>query len=120
MNPGDTFSFRGHGQTERLWVAVATMGSARVAIVGLGPAEPNSDEGDIIGHGDHPDLDEDCTARYRLARPARVSDLRDARLKGLVESGDPCSPELLRRIQLGALASPFTEQGIKDAIRRRL
>lgn len=120
MNPGDTFSFRDRSQTERLWVAVATMGSGEVAIVGLGPAGPNSNESDIIGPGDHPDLDEDCTARYRLARYVRVSDLRNAQRQGLAEPMSPCSPELLRRIQRGALVSDFTEQGVKDAIRRRL
>ena len=32
----------------------------------------------------------------------------------------PCSRELLRRIQLGALASDFTELGIQRAIRAML
>ena len=119
MNPGDTILFRDPGRSERLWVVVAVRGD-RAAIVGLGPAEANSDEGDIIGPADHPDLDEDCTARYRLARFVPVAALRNARQRGLAETGSPCSPGLLRRIQHGALASPFTEQGIHEAIRRRL
>lgn len=121
MRLHDTFRSHDRDSDILLWVVVTRpAANGEVAIVGLGPAGARSGGGDIVGPADHPDLGEDCTARYRLARLASQPDLRRGRQAGLLSPGTPCSPELLRCIQRGALASGFTETDVRAAIRRQL
>lgn len=121
MRLHDTFRSHDRDSDILLWVVVTRpAANGEVAIVGLGPAGARSGEDDIVGPADHPDLGEDCTARYRLARLASQSDLRMGRQAGLLSPGTPCSPELTRRIQRGALASDFIRPAVRAAILRLL
>lgn len=120
MRLRDTFRKNDRDSDILLWVVVTRpAANGEVAIVGLGPAGARSGEGDIVGPADHPDLDEDCTARYRLARLVSQSGLRMGRQAGLLTPGAPCSPELLRRIRRGALASDFIRPAVRAAIGRQ-
>ena len=115
MRPGDTFLL--HDGLTTFWVVITRPNAAgEVAIVSLGPADARSDDADIIGPADHPDVSEDSTARYRSALYVPLSRLQTARQRGLLDPMEPCSDQLLMRIQQGALESDFTEQGIQRAI----
>ncbi len=118
MRPGDTFLLHDLAQSAALWVVITPANvNGEIAIVSLGPAEASSDERNIVGPRDHPDVLEDCTVRFRFARYVPQSGLRTAQQQGALEPMTPCTRELLRRIQRQALASDFTEQGIQRAIK---
>ena len=70
--------------------------------------------------GEHEYPSRDSCVYYRGAILNPVRPLDDARIRGVLQQREPFDPDLLLRVQHGALASRMTSQNVKDAIRRTL
>ena len=121
MRPGAAFLIHFRGQAPQLGVVIAPRNAmGELLVVYLELHEIDSDESCIVLPGEHPDVREDSIVRYSRAAYVAESDLRMGRQLGAFDLRAPCSPELLRRIQRGALTSRFTEPAVRAAIRRLL
>ena len=74
----------------------------------------------VVGSGEHEYPSRDSCVYYRGAILNPVRPLDDARIRGVLQQREPFDPDLLLRVQHGALASRMTSQNVKDAIRRTL
>lgn len=72
----------------------------------------------ILQPGDHRFVRHASCIFYSDARMARADSIEGLLQTGLAVRQPPCSPELLRQIQAGILASPFTPRKIQDYYRR--
>lgn len=112
MNPGDTI-FSIH-----LWVICSGPQPPDDAVVAfnLTSKDWDSDTSCVIQAGEHPYVRHESVIAYQygeLFRPDHI-----ARLKLLApREYDPVSPELLLRIQQGAVASPDTREQLKKIMR---
>lgn len=121
MTPGDTFvpiAPRGDGH---LWVVIsAPTPQNRLAIVNLTTRRPPCDDSCILQARDHPFLRHESIVFYARARLADA-DILDGNLSGgLYSPRDPVTVGLLRRIQDGALVSPYTSGLVQACVRSTL
>ena len=121
MQPGDTFLFNlDPGEMRHLWIVIAKQ-SGQVAIVNFTSKTPDSmDDSCIITADEHPFVVRDTVVNYRLGKMGDDSALEGAKAHGLLEIQEPVSPEILRRIQEGALASPYAAQKIQQTVQAEL
>ncbi|MEE9277415.1 MAG: hypothetical protein V3V06_03300 [Dehalococcoidia bacterium] len=91
-----------------------------VAIVNLTTRRERFDNSCVIQSGEHPFIQHDSVVNYRAAELLSIVHLDIASQEGFVELRSPVSPELLLRIQEGAIASIYTSGKVQDAIRREL
>jgi hypothetical protein len=71
-----------------------------------------------ITAGEHPDLTRPCFLRCDEAEAPTSADLKAAFVGGAFKlAPHDLSPQLLRRVQHGLLASPLTKNNVKDVLR---
>ncbi|MDE2966132.1 MAG: hypothetical protein OXS30_01410 [Chloroflexota bacterium] len=121
MNIGGTFfglDERGH-----LWIiASQEIDDGNVAVVNFtthGPGERShcSNHCLVVAPGEHSYPSHESCIYFRGAQMMDIGLIRERVASGRYEAHDPVSPELLERIQLGALTSDAPE-AVKAAIRR--
>lgn len=122
MNPGETilgFDFGNH-----LWMVLSTpTADGQIALANLTTHGRLSTCGDscvVVKPGEHPYVVRASCIYYRGALLNPVAPLDGAKARGVLQQHEPCTPELLRRIQDGALASRFVAGAVKAAIRAGL
>ena len=122
MNPGETIL--GFDLGNHLWVVLSTpTADGQIALANLtthGRLATCSDSCVIVSSGEHPYVVRDSCVYYRGALLNPVAPLDGAKAIGVLQQHEPCSPELLRRIQDGALASRFGAGVVKAAIQATL
>lgn len=120
MNIGDAFINVDPGSLSHLWVIIAKA-AEHVAIVNFNSRPSFSpDDTCIINEGEHPFVVRDTIVNYRLATLVVDAVLESAKAHGYIDMQDAVSDELLRRIQEGALSSPYTPQKIQTAVTTEL
>lgn len=121
MNPNynitiaDTFIFHIHGNVPHLWIVVAMNGD-RPILVNLTSMRHNSDRSAIFSCGDHPFIKHESVARFSEMQDIDGNKLVDMLKKNVATRHFRASPDVVRRLQEGALLSPFTEKRLKALI----
>ena len=120
MNIGDVFLMPNprEGPGMRLWIVIAKI-NGQLAVVVCRPLRTLRDEVCIVTPEEHAAILEDSAISYRHQELNEIQ-LEAAREAGRLAMKDPCTPELLDRIQRGALDSDFTEPRLEVEIRRAL
>ncbi|MBM3334646.1 hypothetical protein FJY63_08295 [Candidatus Sumerlaeota bacterium] len=118
MRIGDTF-LGPLPQQPHLWIVITTPNDrGEVAIVNF--TSTICDKTCQVAPGEHPFVKKPTVVRYQDARLALVSDLRKGCERGLLSLRTPVDSNLLRRIQQGALQSPFTPGKVAREVKRAL
>jgi hypothetical protein len=115
---GDTVLLKKPRQeTAHLWaiVTAANPQTDEVIIVNFTTQRPDSDTTVVIQPGEHRFVKHPTVAFFADARTSKLADLQDATVWGQAHQDDPLTPELLRRVQEGLLASQMTPKKIKAA-----
>jgi hypothetical protein len=89
-------------------------------IVNLTRQQPRSDNTVVLRPTDHPFINKDSVIRYGDALIVDGRDLDGFLKKHTAKGLDRCSPDLLKRILDGAIASPFTPKKIADFCKKSL
>ncbi len=122
---GDTFLLPTPRQnTPHLWIVITEPDAEGKAIcLNITTRQPFSETTVVLNAGDHPFITHESVVYYSDARSLDVRIVEEA-MKGqhgfvdiVCQQHEPCSVQLLRRIQGGLLASPFVKRKIKDYCR---
>ena len=121
MNCGDTLLIPapGSGQVSHLWI-IATRPcptTHRCVIVNITTLRNDQDQTVTLVRGDHPFVNHQSTIRYSDAQIADVRSLRRDLAAGVLVPHQPCSPEILKLVQDGVFASPYTPKKIQNFCR---
>ena len=114
MKLGDTFE-DGYDPHLRLVIAGPTP-DGRVAIANFTTCTEGCDQSCIVCKGDHPYLKHDSFVYYQRASIEAVSDIQHLLGTRHCTLHQPLSNGLLKRIRDGAIASEFTDEGIRTLI----
>lgn len=125
IEPGETFD--GYDERGHLFVVIsqttATV-SGEVALTNLTSHYSDRARHDatrVTIHSDeHPWVRRDSCVYYERVELVNPSSIDRGVHDGEFQVHPPLSPQLLRRVQLGALASPLVSDEVKDAIRASL
>lgn len=119
MNPGDTIlglDFNNH-----LWIVISAPVQGHIALVNLTTHTTGCiDDSCHMEPGDHPFVTRRSCVYYRRAIMNPLAPLLEADARGILRRHEPLVPDLLRRVQLGALASRFTAREVKAAVQATL
>lgn len=122
MNPGETFI--GYDLGNHLWIVLSLPTErGEIALVNLTTHGRSSRCGThcvVVQPGEHPFVRRDSCVHYRKAVLGLAAPLNAARNQRTLRTHAPVEPELLRRIQNGALSMHETEPGFKAAVRATL
>ncbi|MGH9402023.1 MAG: hypothetical protein ACRD2P_07955 [Terriglobia bacterium] len=106
------------GGSPHLWIIITPPNSnGDVAMVNVTTVRPGSDVTVIINAGEHHRITHRSVVFFQDARTTKEELVRKGIQLGVCEKCDPCSPELLKRIQNGLFASKFTPRKIIDFCR---
>src|SRR5229473_7806297 len=120
MHCGDTLLIPapGAGVTPHLWIVLTEPNdSQHCIIVNLTTLRNSQDQTMSIMPGEHPFVNRPTSVRYSDARIADVRRLSADISGGLALPKQPCSPTLLRLIQDGLSASPYTPNKVIEFYR---
>lgn len=92
----------------------------KFVMVNLTTKRSNSDTTVILDSKDHRFINHETVVYYLDARFVEVSIIQKAIREGISSFDDDCSNEVLERIQLGLMQSPFTPNKIKMYCREYL
>jgi len=121
MNVGDAFVPISDVVNEHLWIIITKPDeNGMVAMVNVTTKRAFVDESCILQVGDHPYVQHESVIAYQRARTAKLMELETFSAKKVLKSRPAVGPDLLARIQSGALASIYTPRGIKVAVRSEL
>lgn len=122
MNVGDAFVNVNPDTPSHLWIVITapTAEAAEVGIVNLTSRNPPCDDTCIVTHEEHPFVHHDSIIEYRRGKLVANHVLDSAYDHGYLRMHQRASPELLRRIQEGALTSRHTKQALQAAVRATL
>jgi hypothetical protein len=98
-----------------LWIVVFELPTDPIKIIAVSlttKREP-SDLTVVLSAGEHKFVTHDTVVSYADSRAFLKSDLVARIEQKFFEQSDPCSEEMLAKIQHGLLISPFTPNGIK-------
>lgn len=70
----------------------------------------------VVRADEHPWLRHDSCINYRRAVVNPIAPLIKAKNEGTLSQDAPCTPDLLRRIQEGALSSRETPRDVREAV----
>lgn len=122
MNPGDAFV--GYDRDNHLYIVLSLPDDrGRVALANLtthGPGPSCSNLCVILRRGDHPWVRRDSCVPYGRSKLTSLHDLAEAQQEQDIEMRSSFVPEVLIRIQQGALDSIYTRRNVKNAVRRTL
>ena len=121
MNLGETFVNLNPSSPPHLWVVCSTPDAAgEVVIFNLTTPSLFSDTTCVLRPGDHEWIDHDSVVEYERGRMFS-EDLKSLMIRrGVYRECAPMRPAVLRRIQEGALASPFTPERLAARARASL
>lgn len=121
MRQGDAFIPISDVALRHLWIVITEPSErGRVVIVNVTTRRPGSDDTCVLQVNDHPFIRHESVIAYQYARLTRNAVLGDSARRQLLQMRQPVSPQLLERIQNGALASAFTPRGVKAAVAKQL
>lgn len=115
MTPGDTFYFNHPSAHRHLWVvAGGPFDTLGYVIFNFTSERDECDRTCLLGPGDHPFFTHATYVSYLRGRllPVEV----ESQESQYFAHQDAVQPSVLRRIQDGALASPFTKKRFRDLI----
>jgi hypothetical protein len=92
--------------TPHLYIIISSIIDEIVVFVNITTPKWDSDNTCIINVGDHSFVKHQSIINYGDAKETRVEYLREAVSNKFITPHDPVSPDLLQRIQAGALNSP--------------
>ena len=123
INPGETFF--GLDRYPHLWISLTPPDrEGRIAAVNITTHRPRSrNHGPdcfILQDYDHPFVQHVSCIAYRLARYEPVWEIESGLHGSRPVFHAPCSPQLLRRLQMGALDDPLTPLSVRQAVERTL
>lgn len=110
--------------TEHLWIIVAEIDAAsgKAVCVNVTTEQYDSDKSCQLNRGDHSFVSHPSVIYYKDARELDLKLVETAITSGIkkfvCKSHDPCSPELLKRVQQGLIASRETPKGIKATCKK--
>lgn len=117
-------SFRGDGEGSHLYVIITSPSAVdgRFVIVNLTTKRDRRGEDHtcVLQVGDHPYIRRDSIVLYAEAYITDELTFRAVASSGKVLLEDSFTPEVLKRIQQGGIASRFTPNKIKAALRAEL
>lgn len=118
ITPGFTFLSRTpQYETEHLYIIIVLLSDNEEAImVNVTTRKDSSDTSCILCIGDHDFISRDSVINYKDAKKSKVSLLVSAIKANVIRSHSPVSEDILQRIYLGALSSPFFPEGFKQYI----
>ena len=111
MEVGETFIAADH-----LWVAVAKTPAGEVVVFNLTSFRPHCDGTCVMEAGEHPFIIHKTIVRY--AAGELLDESAQAFVAKTYPSREPASPQLIAKIQRGAIASPQTPNKLKALIPR--
>lgn len=121
MNLGQTFIPALPQGDGHLWVVISDpTPQSRIAIVNFTTKRPGCDESCIVQPGEHPFFVRESVVFYARSRLQDVDSLERHLSIGNYQPREPVSTSLLRRVQDGALASPFTSGVVQISVRATL
>jgi hypothetical protein len=116
MRCGDTLLIPapGSGVTPHLWIIVTEPApdSHRCVIVSVTTLRYNKDQTVTLGPGDHPFVRHPSVVFYADAQIVDVRQLRADVIARVAEAREACSSDLLKLVQAGVSASPFTPKKV--------
>ena len=122
IEPGETLLKQ--DPRNHLWIVLSTENAdGRIAMANLTTYRLGRiDHQDclLVRPGEHPYIQHDSCIRLQEAKLTRLAEPEDARLRGRLPQHEPCSTELLLRIQKSMLIAEPVSDEIKDAIRATL
>ncbi|MGA2740145.1 MAG: hypothetical protein ABSG65_22225 [Bryobacteraceae bacterium] len=117
MHSGDTVLIPapGTGIVPHLWIVVTEPAHDThiCVIVNITTLRNSQDQTVALNAGDHPFINHPSSVRYSDAQLADEQRLLADIAAGTARHHRPCSPKLLRLVQDGMLASPFTPKKIE-------
>lgn len=123
MRSGDTFvmAVAGRSGKPHLWFVLTDPDpeTGKVVIVSLSTLRAGKDQTVILNRGDHPFITHESVIVYRDARCVSSDELRHALRNGWIKPHQPCADRILKQVQDGLLASPFTSRKMVAYCRRR-
>lgn len=123
LRPGDTFW--GLDRQHHLWIALTPLApDGSIFVANFTSHHPSvkascDEHCTVVNPGEHPYPRRPSCIYYRGSHAETQQDI----LRGIerpFRRGEPLSPQLLRRVQLGALDSPRAPDDVKDAVRASL
>ena len=119
MTPGSTFKILGDGADDHLWMIISDPcpKTGKQVLVNLTGWQRVFDQTCIVEIGEHPYVRKRSLIYYpkpRLYPPTYIDKLNNA---GLLKIREPLSPDLLKRIQRGSIASPHFPIGPKQIMK---
>lgn len=122
IEPGETLLKQ--DPRNHLWIVLSTESAdGRIAMANLTTHRPGRADHQnclTVRPGEHPYVRHDSCIRFQEAKLALLAELEDARLHDRLPQHEPCSAELLLRIQKGMLTAEAVSDEVKDAIRATL
>ena len=122
MNVGDTFRGCLKDEIAHVWVIITSPNHAgEIVMVNFSSYRKDSFELDdtcVEEPGEHPLVTRKTIVRYQSAQVKPILPIEQALKKGLIEQAPPVSPNLLKRIQQGALSSPWTPRKVVTEVCR--
>jgi hypothetical protein len=117
LNLGDTFINRNTGSPEHLWVVCSPpRANGAVLMFNLTSLADALDDTCIIGVGEHPFVRHDSAIEYERGRLFTPYAFQVLQAQSAMDVDHPASLALVRKIQLGALASSYTARKFKAII----
>ena len=121
MIPGETII--GLDAAGHLWVVLSNETAAHQVVVVSLTSHNKSSCGEhctVIAPAEHPWIEHDSCVFYRRTDLNPVLPLDNDKARGMLRQSAPFSPDLLLRVQEGALTSRFTTAAVKAAIAETL
>lgn len=119
IEPGETFLKL--DRWNHLWFALSgPTATGMIALVNLTthkPERPDHESCLLLGIDDHPYIVHESCIFFRGARLISQDELEQRKTSGASPQHAKATPELLRRLQDGALADPRVDSAVKQAIR---
>jgi len=117
VRAGDTFYNRNPGSPERLWIVASDpTPEGDVVIFMVAPRRPSSDVTCPIPLGHHPCVRVDSIVDYKMGRRL-TAEMQATMLRcNFLDTRERLDPGLLRRIQVGALASEDTPEHLQALV----
>lgn len=120
LSPGFAFLDVASSVPHLYFVASSPDDSSEIVLLSLTTDRPHADHTCEIAVGEHPFVTRPTVVAYYKARCVTIDWLKDQLEKGFAIRREPLSPELLGRVQQGAIRSLQTPIGIKAKMRTEL
>jgi CMP-2-keto-3-deoxyoctulosonic acid synthetase len=119
LKSGETFHAQAPGASKaHLYIALTDPAlDGSFVIVNVTSQSQSKDQSCTINVGDHPFIRAESVINYADAIFTNEAAVSKGAKGRVVQYDVPVKPEVLTKVRAGALASPHTETGVKNAIR---